>query len=115
MAGGPDPTLVGRDDECEQLYRLVDRIGTRGGALAVRGEAGIGKSALLRAVAARARTHGATVATATGTQSETRLAFGGLHQVLLPFLHAKDELPDLQRQALDVAFGLVEARHRISS
>lgn len=101
-------TLVGRDVELEQLERLVDRVGTNGGALVVRGEAGIGKSALLHVAMERARTHGASVVTTTGTQAEARLAFGGLHQMLLPFLDTLDELPKPQRLALDVAFGVAE-------
>ena len=87
---------------------MIDQIGRRGGALVVRGEAGIGKSTLLKAVGERAREQGATVVTTTGTQSEARLAFGGLHQLLLPFLDRVDQLPDPQRQALDVAFGVSE-------
>ncbi len=87
---------------------MVDRIGTHGGALVVRGEAGIGKSALLRAAAERAHEQGATVVSTTGTQSEARLAFGALHQLLLPFLDRLGDLPDPQRRALDIAFGVVE-------
>src|SRR5262249_21961553 len=87
---------------------MIDQIGRRGGALVIRGEAGIGKSALLEAVADRARGQGARVATTTGTQSEARFAFGALHQLLLPFREAVGHLPDPQRRALDVAFGVVE-------
>ena len=72
--------LVGRERELEQLDRMVDRLGTRGGALVLRGDAGIGKSALLRAAADRAHEHAAMVVTTTGSQSEARFAFGGLHQ-----------------------------------
>jgi predicted ATP-dependent serine protease len=68
--------LLGRDHELERLFGMIDQIGSRGGALVVRGEAGIGKSALLEAVGERAREHGATVVMTTGTQSEARLAFG---------------------------------------
>ena len=100
-AAGADPKavglarrlLLGRDPELERLCGMIDQIGTRGGALVVRGEAGIGKSALLEAVAERAREQGATVVTTTGTQSEARLAFGGLHQLLLPFLDRVDHRP----------------------
>ena len=100
--------LVGRDQELERLTGMIDQVGTRGGALVVRGEAGIGKSALLEAVVERARERGATVVTTTGTQSEARLAFGGLHQLLLPFLDRVDHRPDPQRKALNVAFGVSE-------
>ena len=108
-AGWPSlPLLVGRERELEQLHRMLDQIGKRGGSLVVRGEAGIGKTALLRAVAEHARGHGARVVTTTGIQSEARLAFGGLHQLLLPFLDRLDHLPAPQRGALEVAFGVAE-------
>ncbi|WP_204040101.1 ATP-binding protein [Acrocarpospora phusangensis] len=108
--GGParQRPLVGRDQELDRLFGMVDQIATRGGALVVRGEAGIGKSALLEAAGERARGRGAAVVTATGTQSEARLAFGGLHQLLLPFLDRVRHRPDPQRKALDVAFGVTE-------
>jgi hypothetical protein len=76
------------------------------------GEAGIGKSALLAAAGDRARERGAAVVTTTGTQSEALLAFGGLHRQLLPFLGRLDQLPDPQRRALDIAFGVREADAR---
>ena len=98
--------LLGRDDELTQLYELIDGIGRRGGALVVRGEAGIGKSALLDAAAARARERDVTVASVTGTPSEARFAFAALHQLLLPFLEARDRLPRPQRRALETAIGL---------
>ena len=85
--------LLGRDDELAQLYDLIDAIGQRGGALVVRGEAGIGKSALLEAAAVRARERDVPVASVTGMPSEARFAFAGLHQLLLPFLGARDRLP----------------------
>lgn len=114
-AGGADRNAVGRarqlpgrDRELARLFGMIDRIETRGGALVVRGEAGIGKSALLEAAAERAHERGAMVVTSTGTQSEALFAFGGLHQLLTPFLDRADRLPDPQRRALDVAFGVSE-------
>src|SRR5262245_38929594 len=109
-AAGADPTvegpargaLVGRDAELARLDGLVAGIGRGGSALVVRGEAGIGKSALLHAAAGLARERGATVVTATATQAEARFAFGALHRLLLPFLDARSRLPDPQRRALDV-------------
>jgi hypothetical protein len=97
---------LGRDDELAQLYGLIDGIGRRGGALVMRGEAGIGKSALLDAAAGRARERGVTVVSATGVPSEARFAFAGLHQLLVPFLDARDLLPRPQRRALETAIGL---------
>jgi transcriptional regulator with AAA-type ATPase domain len=92
--------LLGRDDELTQLYELIDAIGRRGGAIVVRGEAGIGKSALL-AARERARHRGVTVVSTTGALSEAQLAFAGLHQLLLPLLGGLDLLPDPQRRALE--------------
>src|SRR5690348_585120 len=100
--------LLGRADELARLYDLIDGIGRGGGALVVRGEAGIGKSALLDAAATRARERGATVTSATGMPSEASFAFGGLHQLLLPFLETRDRLPQPQRAALETAVGLAE-------
>ncbi len=100
--------LLGRDDELAQLYDLIDAIGRRGGALVVRGEAGIGKSALLEAAAVRAGERNVTVASATGMPSEARFAFAGLRELLLPFLEARDRLPQPQRRALETAMGLAD-------
>jgi DNA-binding CsgD family transcriptional regulator len=100
--------LLGRDQELDHVYGMIDQIGRQGGALVVRGEAGIGKSTLLEAAGERAHERGATVVTTTGTESEARLAFGGLHQLLLPFLDRLDRLPGPQRRALDIAFGVTE-------
>jgi DNA-binding CsgD family transcriptional regulator len=100
------PPLLGRDDELRQLYGLVDGIAERGGALTLRGEAGIGKSTLLASASSRARSQGVTVVTTTGIESEARLAFGGLHQLLRSSLDKIDRLPDPQRQALETAFEL---------
>ena len=115
-AAGADPRaagparrlLLGRDRELEHLYWMIDQVRRRGGAVVVRGEPGIGKSALLEAVGRRAREQGATVVPTTGSQSEARFAFGALHQLLLPFLDGLDQLPDPQRRALDIAFGVTE-------
>jgi DNA-binding CsgD family transcriptional regulator len=100
------PELLGRDDELALLFDLIDGIGQRGGALVVRGEAGIGKSTLLEAAAVRARERDVTVVSATSFPSEARFAFAGLHQLLLPFLEARDGLPQPQRLALETAIGL---------
>ena len=100
--------LLGREVELARIYELIDAIGARGGALVVRGEAGIGKSALLAAARERARQQGATVVSTTGTLSEAPLAFAGLHQLLLPLLGGLDLLPDPQRRAVEAAFGIAE-------
>src|SRR4051812_19937080 len=106
VAGASRGLLLGRDREQSELYALVDGIDQRGGALVVRGDAGIGKSALIAAARERARSRGITVVSTTGTLSEAQLAFAGLHQLLLPLLGRLDLLPDPQGRALETAFGI---------
>jgi predicted ATPase len=72
--------------------------------LVVRGEPGVGKTALLDYLAGQAQ--GCRVVRAAGVQSEIELAFGGLHQLLAPTLDRLEELPVPQRDALRTAFGL---------
>src|SRR5215472_4859772 len=75
------------------------------GVLVVRGEPGIGKTALLEWAAGRAG--GMRVARVAGVQAEMGMGFAGLHQLLIPFLGGLGQLPGPQRQALGSAFGLV--------
>jgi len=99
--------LQGRRTECDALDRLLERIRVgESSALVLRGEAGIGKTALLEYVAERAS--GCRVARAVGVQSEMELAFAGLHHLCAPLLDGLDALPSPQREALRVAFGLRE-------
>jgi DNA-binding NarL/FixJ family response regulator len=107
-AGPRVAELLGRDDELARLYGLIDGIGRRGGALVVRGGAGIGKSSLLEAAAARARERDVTVVSATGIPFEARFAFAGLRELMLPFLEARDRLPPPQCRALETAVGLAD-------
>src|SRR5215207_2870575 len=73
--------LVGRESEIAALARLIaDAQAGRGGALVVRGEAGIGKSALLDVAASRAA--GMRLARAVGVDAESEIAFAGLDQAL---------------------------------
>ncbi|GII53735.1 LuxR family transcriptional regulator [Planotetraspora thailandica] len=90
------------------IEELLDQVGDRGSALLLRGEPGIGKSALLGAAACQAGARGTTVLSAAGVQSETHLPFAGLHQLLWPMLDSVDELPAPQREALLSAFGVAE-------
>jgi DNA-binding CsgD family transcriptional regulator len=97
-------TLVGRTDELLSLDEVVT--GAREGTSAVRvlrGEAGIGKTALLEHAAA---TPGFRLVRVAGIESETELGFGALHQLLLPFLPSVETLPGPQRDAMQSAFGL---------
>jgi len=95
----------GRRSEGALLDRLVADVRARQGrVLIVRGEAGIGKSALLDYLAGHAG--GCRVARASGVESEMELPFAGLHQLCAPLLELADNLPPPQRAALRVAFGL---------
>jgi DNA-binding NarL/FixJ family response regulator len=89
---------------------MVDELSDRGGAIVVRGEAGIGKSALLAATSSHAQDRGVKVLSANGVESEAQLPFAGLHQLLLPSLSLLPRLPEPQRHALEMAFGLESHR-----
>src|SRR6476661_8355654 len=102
---GWQPALRGRADECALLDTLVDAIRRgEGRSLVVRGEAGIGKTALLEYLVGSASE--LTVLGAVGVESEMELAYAGLHQVCASLLDRLDRLPAPQRQALEIAFGL---------
>jgi DNA-binding CsgD family transcriptional regulator/tetratricopeptide (TPR) repeat protein len=104
-SGVPRRRLRGRRSECQALDRLVaDTEAGRSRVLVLRGEAGVGKSALLEYLAGRAA--GCQVVRATGVESEMELAFAGLHQLCAPMMGHLDRLPGPQRDALSVAFGL---------
>jgi DNA-binding CsgD family transcriptional regulator len=98
--------LVGRLDEQRLLASLLDDLARRGQALVLHGEPGIGKSRLLAEAERTARARGMTVLTTAGVQSEAHLPFAGLHQLLRPVRDRTGELRDVQRDALDAAFGL---------
>jgi DNA-binding CsgD family transcriptional regulator len=97
--------LHGRRTECQLLDRVVRAV--RAGesrALVVRGEPGVGKTALLEYLVEQAA--GCRIARAAGVQSEMELAFAGLHQLLAPMLDRLERLPVPQRDALRTAFAL---------
>ena len=104
----PGLPLFGREAEIAMLRRLVDGIPERGGALVIRGGPGIGKTALLAVASAAASSHGVSVLSTAGAQSETDLAFAGLHQLLRPVLAGLDRLPRPQRDALSAAFWAID-------
>ncbi len=98
-------SLCGRRSECAALDGLLDRVrGGRSAVLVLRGEAGIGKTALLRYVTDRAA--GFSVARCMGVESEMELAFTGLHDLCTPMLSCLDAMIEPQREALSVALGL---------
>jgi DNA-binding CsgD family transcriptional regulator len=82
---------------------LTNALSGRSGVLVLRGEAGVGKSALLRYLSEQAA--GWHVATAVGVESEMELAYSGLHQLCGPMLDHLVRLPVPQREALATVFG----------
>src|SRR5215217_1160787 len=102
---GTTPELRGRRAECARLDHVAAGVRSGDGqVLIVRGEAGIGKSALLDYLADQAE--GCRVARAAGVESEMELPFAGLHQLCAPMQEFSDHLPRPQREALAVALGL---------
>ncbi|MET8998524.1 AAA family ATPase [Amycolatopsis sp. NPDC004169] len=97
--------LSGRDSELKELRELVDGPQDRSGVL-IRGEAGIGKSALVTAAAAAASVAGLRVLRTTGAEAERNLPWAGLHQLLYPVRAGVAQLPEPQRDALRTALGL---------
>jgi DNA-binding CsgD family transcriptional regulator/tetratricopeptide (TPR) repeat protein len=98
--------LYGRERELGILESVLsDLLEGSGGALVVLGQPGIGKSALLAETRASAIEQGIEVLCAVGVQSEARLPFAALHQLLRPLLDLADRLPARQAQALRGAFG----------
>lgn len=97
--------LLGRHGEIETLDRLLREV--REGhsrVLTLRGEAGIGKSALLDHLAVR--TAGVRVVRVAGSEAESDFAYAALQSLCAPILSHLDSLPPVQREALRVAFGL---------
>jgi DNA-binding CsgD family transcriptional regulator len=84
----------------------VDPVPLSSQVLVVTGDAGMGKTVLLADAAGRARSAGMQVLSVTGRESESRLAFAGLHQLLRPVLSGAAGLPARQAQALTGALGL---------
>ncbi|MBD0674005.1 AAA family ATPase, partial [Streptomyces sp. CBMA156] len=97
--------LRGRRGECGALDQVIAGARTgRGQVLVLRGEPGVGKSALLEYLVGGAA--GCRILRAVGVESEMELAFAGLHQLCVPLMGHLDRIPGPQRDALSVAFGL---------
>ncbi|WP_307815695.1 helix-turn-helix transcriptional regulator [Myceligenerans indicum] len=96
---------MGRQAECERLNLLIGavRVG-KSQSLVVRGEPGVGKSALLLHLMDNAP--GCRVVSALGIQSEMELPYAALHQLCMPLLGLLDAVPQPQRDALGTAFGV---------
>ena len=98
--------IIGREAGLARLRGLVDPVPVSSQVLLVIGEAGMGKTVLLADAAGRARLAGMRVLSVTGRESESRLAFAGLHQLLRPVLSSAAGLSGRQAQALTGALGL---------
>jgi DNA-binding CsgD family transcriptional regulator len=95
--------LRGRASECETLRNLISTAKSGSQVLVLRGEAGVGKTALLAYTTELAS--GFRCVQLAGVESDMELAFAGLQQLCAPLLNHLDELPEPQREALAVAFG----------
>src|SRR3954447_21419099 len=105
MAASREPRLLGRAAECQVLGRLLEEArADRSAVLVIRGEPGVGKTALLDYCARQAA--GFRVARIAGVESEMDLPFAALHQLCAPLLGCVDALAVPQQTALRVAFGL---------
>jgi hypothetical protein len=105
MAASRSPAFRGRARERQALDGLLGQVrGGESAVLVVRGEAGIGKTALMRYCARQAA--GCRLAQIHGVESEMQFPLAALHQLCTPMLSGLDALPEPQRRALRVAFGL---------
>jgi predicted ATPase len=98
--------LLGRSAEIEVLTGLLDDVRRAGVALVLRGDPGIGKSRLLSEAIALAEEREMNVLATRGVQSEARLAFGGLHQLLRPVRSQAARLTAAHQAVLDAALGV---------
>jgi hypothetical protein len=106
--------LRGRRRECDLLDQLLDPVHAGDSrVLVVRGEPGVGKTALLDYLVGQAS--GCRVAHAAGVESEMELVYAGLHQLLTPMLDRLERLPAPQANALRTAFGLSPGLRPIGS
>jgi DNA-binding CsgD family transcriptional regulator len=97
--------LLGRAGECELLDRLLANVrGGQSAVLVIRGDAGIGKTALLHYCARQASEF--RIARIAGVEAEMELPFAAIHQLCGPLLGRLDVLPEPQQRALAVALGL---------
>src|SRR5438105_4434043 len=96
VPGNDVSDLIGREAECELLDELISGLPHAGGALMVRGGAGIGKSSLLQRARERVTAIGGRVLSTVGVESEAELAFAGLpvHQLLHPIIGLTEGLSE---------------------
>jgi DNA-binding CsgD family transcriptional regulator len=104
MAAASTPAFRGRSQECEEIDRALDHVHRGESAvLVLRGEAGIGKTALLQYCAREAAE--CRIVQIAGVESELEMPFAALHQLCGPMLGDLEALPEPQEQALQAAFG----------
>lgn len=110
-ASGANMMLIGRTAEMMVIQSLLGEMRAGSGrALVLRGQPGVGKTALLQETAERAVIAGTRLARAGGSQAEQGFDFAGLHQLLLPFLGGLPDLPVSQSAVLETVFGLAAGR-----
>lgn len=98
--------LIGRAPELDFLEGFFRETAVSGGALVLSGDPGVGKTALLHALAESALASGTTVLRANGVEFEGDVSFAGLNQALFPLLGDFDRLDAAHRDALRIALGL---------
>ncbi|MFF7168919.1 ATP-binding protein [Streptomyces pseudovenezuelae] len=98
--------LVGRDGDLGFIHSFFNNPEVHGAALLLSGEAGVGKTAVLDAVAAGAVNRGVRVLRAAGVQFEADIGYAGLNQLLVPLFDEFDVLDPVHRDALRVAIGI---------
>ncbi len=104
-----EAALFGREHELRVLEQHIDAVNERGRALLIRGNAGVGKTALLEAATTFATGRGMSILSAAGLKPATHLPFAGLHELLHPILDRAERLPAPHQLALQSAFGLANA------
>ncbi|MEU5853066.1 LuxR family transcriptional regulator [Saccharopolyspora shandongensis] len=100
-----DTAMIGRAAEVALLSSAIRGVRETGAAFLLRGDPGVGKTALLDWAEEYARQADFRVLRAVGVEPESELAFGALHQVLYPLLDQVESLPSVQQAALNRAFG----------
>jgi AAA ATPase domain len=103
--GGSAQEPVGRQDELDMMRAFVGEAASAGAALVISGDAGMGKTMMLKAAEEVSAAAGARVLRAVGAEFETHLNFAGLHQILSPLMPNVIELTSVYRDALSVALG----------
>ncbi|MFH9402657.1 AAA family ATPase [Streptomyces sp. NPDC017638] len=102
----PSAQLIGRAQDLEFIRSFFADAAVQGAALLLTGEAGVGKTAVLDAVAADAAAQGVRVMRARGVQFEANISYAGLNQLLIPLFEDFDILDTVHRDALRVAVGI---------